>query len=278
MSMKGIYAAASGAIAQSQKLDTIANNIANVTTPSFKKDQQVFKEYLSANEKQPDVLQVPRVPASIDSFYDMQGGDISYVDNVGSFTDFSQGSLKLTNNPLDIAIDGKGFFEVGTPQGVRLTRNGSFKIDSAGQLVTKDGHLVLKNAEPGTDPAERVLRIDNFQANNPGGNKLTVSDGGEVYVGTTKIGNISLVDVAQKDSLQKQGSTLYGFKPNFKPEIVNVEKPSLKSGFVEMSNVNVVQEMTDMITTTRMFESIQKAIHTYDSMNEKMANQVGALK
>jgi flagellar basal-body rod protein FlgF len=278
MSMKGIYAAASGAIAQSQKLDTIANNIANVTTPSFKKDQQVFKEYLSANEKQPDVLQVPRVPASIDSFYDMQGGDISYVDNVGSFTDYSQGSLKLTNNPLDVAIDGKGFFEVGTPQGVRLTRNGSFKIDNSGQLVTKDGHVVLKSSEPGTDPVERVIRIENFQSNNPGGNKLTISDGGEIFLGSAKLGNISLVDVTQKDSLQKQGATLYSFKPNFKPEITNVEKPSLKTGFVEMSNVNVVQEMTDMITTTRMFESIQKAIQTYDSMNEKMANQVGALK
>ncbi|HRO68072.1 MAG TPA: flagellar hook basal-body protein, partial [Pseudobdellovibrionaceae bacterium] len=144
MSLKGVYTALSGAIAQTQKLDTIANNIANVNTPGFKRDEVTFQEYLTANEKEQQVMNVPRVPASIESFYDMQGGDKSYVDLKGTFTDQSQGSLRPTGNKFDIAIDGKGFFEVMTPQGVRLTRAGNFTMDGNGRLVTKDGFPVLK--------------------------------------------------------------------------------------------------------------------------------------
>ena len=81
MSNKGIYTALSGAIAQSQRLDTIANNIANSNTTSFKKDAQTFREYVTAYEKTPDVINVPKIPASIESFYDMQGGDRGYVDS-----------------------------------------------------------------------------------------------------------------------------------------------------------------------------------------------------
>src|SRR4051812_34118439 len=112
MSSKGIYTAVSGAVAQTQRLDQIANNLANVNTPAFKRDETVFREYLTSYERPPDVNTVPRVVASVESFYDMQGGDKGYVDSAGSFTDFSQGSLKTTGNPLDLAITGEGFFEV----------------------------------------------------------------------------------------------------------------------------------------------------------------------
>jgi flagellar basal-body rod protein FlgG len=162
--MKGVYTALSGAMAQSTKLDTIANNLANVNTPAFKRDQQVFQEYLTANEKPPEVIQVPRDVASIESFYNMQGGDKSYVDAKGTFTDYSQGGLKATGNTLDVAIDGKGFFEVATPGGVKLTRAGNFTMDGNGQLVTKEGHPVLRAVEAGEDPATRVIR---FEGNKP---------------------------------------------------------------------------------------------------------------
>ncbi len=262
MSTKGVYTALSGAIAQSQRLDTIANNLANVNTPAFKKDQQIFQEYLTANEKPPEVIQVPKVVASVESFYDMQGGDKSYVDSAGTYTDFSQGGLKSTGNPLDVAIDGKGFFEIATPQGIRMTRVGTFSLDGNGQLVTKDGFPVLKSAEGSADPAERVIKLT--------GNQVQISDKGEVFDGDQLIAKLSLVEVNNKDSLQKIGQNLYNFKTGFPPELSNVGSPSLKQGFVETSNVNIVQEMTDMIQTTRLFESAQKAINAYDSMNEKM--------
>jgi flagellar basal-body rod protein FlgF len=271
MSTKGIYTALSGAMAQSQKLDTIANNLANVNTPAFKRDQQVFKEYLTANEKPPEVIQVPRIPASIESFYDMQGGDKSYVDSNGSYTDFTQGSLKSTNAPLDLAIDGSGFFEVATPGGVKLTRFGSFKLDSAGQLVTKDGHPVLRTGNPGEDPASRVIRLT-------GQAPISISDAGEVFEGEQSLGRVSLVEVKNKDTLSKVGSSLYEFKSNATPEFANIPNPSLKQGFLEMSNVNIVQEMTDMIATTRVFESAQKAIQAYDGMADKLINTVGSTR
>lgn len=271
MSTKGIYTALSGAMAQSQRLDTIANNLANVNTPGFKRDQQVFREYLTANEKMPEVIQVPRVPASIDSFYDMQGGDKSFVDANGTYTDFSQGSLKATNAPLDVAIDGRGFFEVGTPSGVRLTRLGSFKIDGSGQLVTKDGHPVLKEGAPGEDPVSRVIRVS-------GQLPISISDVGEVFEGDQSLGKISVVEPKGKDALSKIGASIYEFKKNVNPETVALGNPSLKQGFLEMSNVNIVQEMTDMIATTRVFESTQKAIHAYDGMSDKLINVVGSVK
>ncbi|WP_413583402.1 flagellar basal-body rod protein FlgF [Bdellovibrio sp. HCB288] len=270
MSVKGVYTALSGAMAQSTKLDTIANNLANVNTPAFKRDQQLFQEYLTANEKPPEVIQVPRDVASIESFYNMQGGDKSYVDTKGTFTDFSQGGLKPTGNTFDVAIDGKGFFEVATPGGVKLTRAGNFSLDGNGQLVTKDGHPVLRaDAAGGADPASRVFRFE------PNGGAVNIADNGDVFQGANNLGKLSLVNVTDPDSLQKMGSSLYGFKPNMNAEVTNIANPSVRQGFLETSNVNVVQEMTDMIQTNRVFESTQKAISVYDQMAEKMVNVVG---
>lgn len=266
MSTKGVYTALSGAIAQSQRLDTIANNIANVNTPGFKRDQQTFQEYLTSYEKQPDTIQAPRIPASIESFYELNGADKSFVDAKGTFTDFSQGSLKHTGNNFDLAIDGKGFFEIATPQGVRLTRAGNFTLDGNGRVVTKDGYPVLK---AGTgDPTSRTIQVG-------GTEPISFGDNGDVIQGADAIAKLSVVNVTNADSIQKMGNSLYGFKPNMAAEVVNVANPSLKQGFLEMSNVNIVQEMTDMITANRVFESTQKAIGAYDSMAEKLVNTVG---
>jgi flagellar basal-body rod protein FlgG len=272
MGVKGVYTALSGAIAQSTKLDTIANNLANVNTPAFKRDQQIFQEYLTANEKPPTTMQIPRDVASIESFYNMQGADKSFVDTKGTFTDFSQGGLKPTGNPLDVAIDGKGFFEIATPGGVKLTRSGNFTLDGTGQLVTKEGHPVLKANDTistgGGDVSARVFRFDSSAP-------IQITDNGDIYQGTEVVGKLSLVQVENPDCLQKQGSSLYGFKKNMKPEMSVTNNPSLKQGFLETSNVNIVQEMTDMISTNRIFESTQKAISAYDQMSEKMVNVVG---
>ncbi len=271
MSTKGVYTALSGAMAQALKLDTISNNIANVNTPGFKRDQQIFREYLTANEKSPEVIQAPKIVASVESFFDMQGADKSFVDSAGTYTDFSQGGLKNTGNPLDLAIDGKGFFEVATASGTKLTRHGSFSIDGSGQLVTKDGLPVLAAGADGADPATRVIRVTGLAP-------LTISEGGAVFEGETQIATLGLVEVADRDTLQKVGSSLFQFKSNAKPEVSNVAFPSLKQGYVENSNVNIVQEMTDMIATTRAFESTQKAISAYDSMTDKLVNEVPKMR
>lgn len=269
MSSKGIFTAVSGAIAQTQKLDTIANNIANVNTPAFKRDEQLFREYLTAYERPPDVNTVPRVVASVESFYDMQGGDKSFVEAAGTQTHFSQGGLKATGNVFDVALEGSGFFEVLTPQGPRLTRNGAFTVDGQGRLVTKDGNAVLLEGAPGADPESRAINLT--------GRNVTISYSGEVYDSGNLVGRLSLIDVGNKDALQKVGSSLYTLKNNLDPQLTQAASAQTHQGYLEGSNVNLIQEMTDMIATQRVFESTQKAIQSYDQMEEKLVNQVPRL-
>ncbi len=266
MSTKGIYNALSGATAQNARLETIANNIANVNTPAFKRDQQVFKEYLAAYERPPDLIQVPKVPASIESFYDLQGGDSATVDIVGTYTDQSQGAIKPTGNALDLALEGKGFFEVLTPAGVRFTRNGTFKINGEGRLVTKEGYTVLRAGGEGEDPNTRAIELAS--------SRVVVTSTGEVLDDGRSVGQVSLVNVVPQDALQKSGSSLYSLRDNLRPQLDRAPQISVHQGHVESSNVDIVKEMTDMIAATRTFEANQKAIKTYDEMAEKLVNTV----
>lgn len=268
MSTKGIYTAVSGAMAQTQKLDTIANNLANINTSSFKRDGQVFKEYLTAAEKDTDVIQVPRITASVESFYDMQGGDRGYVDSVGTYTDFSQGSMKPTGNAFDVAVEGKGMFEVLTPEGVRYTRNGAFAINGEGRLVNKEGFAILKSGV-GQPPESRFITLND--------QPLVITQQGEIWQGDNMQGKLSLVNIDNLQALQKIGNSMYTLKSNMAPVVTEDATSGLHQGFLEGSNVNIVKEMTDMIATNRVFESTQKAIKSFDQMDEKLVNDVPKL-
>lgn len=263
---KGIFTAVSGAMAQNQRMETIANNLANVNTPAFKRDAQIFKEYLSAYEKEPSTIEVPRIPASIESFYDMQGGDKSYVDTAGTYTDFSQGFLKSTGNTLDVGLEGEGFFEVASPDGPKLARSGSFSIDGDGRLVTKQGFPVLKEGAPGSDPAARTIRLSSPN--------VTITQNGDIFENGEVVGKLSVVSANNKDALQKVGNNLYTFRNGMDPELVIANEVKVNQGFLEGSNVNAVREMTDMIAATRTFESTQKAIQAYDQMQQRLVNEV----
>jgi flagellar basal-body rod protein FlgF len=252
-------------MAQNSRLDTIANNLANVNTTAFKKDRQVFSEYLSTYEKPSDVIQVPRVPASIESFYDMQGGDNAYVNPAGTYTNFEQGGLRATGSPLDLAIEGKGFFEVLTPEGLRWTRNGTLQIDNAGRLVNKDGHPILREGQG--DPAQRVMQLAS--------RNVTVSQRGDIFDGGNTVGRLALVDFLIPDDLQKVGNSNYTLKSTARSAALPAEEARVHQGFTESSNVNVVQEMADMIAANRVFEAAQKAIKGHDQMDDKLINVVG---
>ncbi|MES2963564.1 MAG: flagellar basal-body rod protein FlgF [Bdellovibrionota bacterium] len=267
---KGIFTAVSGAVAQSQKLDTIANNLANANTPGFKRDAQVFKEYLTAYEKEQTTITVPRVPASIESFYDTQGGDKSYVDVAGTHTDFSQGTIKQTGNKLDVALESDGFFEVGTPEGVRLTRVGSFSVDSEGRLVTKAGFPILRDGGLDSPAAGREIRLQSANVN--------IASNGEIFDGDQSVGRLSIVNVANKDALKKVGQNMFSLKENMDAQRSIATEAKVSQGSLEGSNVNIVREMTDMISATRTFESTQRAIQAYDSMAGKVVNDVPKLK
>lgn len=271
MSVNGIYTAVSGAIAQSDKLDTIANNLANADTPAFKRDEQVFREYLKSYEKQNEVIEAPRMPASPESFYPIDGNDKSYVDSAGTSTSFAQGALQVTNNPLDMAIEGDGFFEVLTAEGTRYTRAGNFTTNSNGMLVTKQGHPVMLEAGPNGQMQNRLIRIG-------GADSWNVTPQGEVYINNELRGKLAISTAADKDVFMKQGANLYTTRESINSAIVPSKAFRLHQGSMEKSNVNVVSEMTDMIKTTRIFESTQKAIQAYDQMNAKLVNDVARLK
>lgn len=264
MSSKGIYSALSGAMAQSHQLDTIAQNIANANTPGFKTDKNTFKEHLTILEKTPHVNTVPRTTASIESFFDMEGTDKSFVDVDGTFTDFSQGNMKATGNNLDVGLEGKGFIEVLTPQGTRLTRKGTFSLTADGTLVTTDGHPVLvKGQEP---PEERKIRFDDSS-------NVTFTQQGEIFQGIKNVGQLSIVEFENNDHLKKMGHALYAITDNKVPALANPQT-TVQQGFIETSNVNIVKEMTDMIQTTRNFESAQRMIKAYDEMDAKLVNEI----
>lgn len=271
MSTKGIYTAVSGAIAQSDKLDTIANNLANVDTPAFKRDEQVFREYLKSYEKQSEVIEAPRVPASIDSFYPLDGNDKSYVDHAGTYTSFAQGALQVTNNPFDLAIEGDGAFEVLTEDGVRYTRAGNFTLNNNGTLVTKQGHPVLLEEKPNVQFQERLIKIGNAETWN-------ITPQGELFINDEPRGKLAITTATNKDIFQKQGSTLFRLRETTTGQILPSKNFKLHQGSIEKSNVNVISEMTDMIKTSRIFETTQKAIQAYDQMNGKLVNDVAKFR
>lgn len=277
--MKNIWVPLSGQIAQQKKVDTIANNIANANTAGFKKDRLVFKEHLTAlTEKGSDNIDLPNKEFSPEDFYHTQGAENAYVKVDGSYTDFEQGELKPTNNPLDMALFGEGFFEVLTPHGIRYTRKGNFAVSKEGELVTDRGFKLLSAPKAGNPQGmDDVVPSENDASNRtvkiPPGSSISISKEGEIFTKQGVVGNISVVEFNDPHALKKQGSALYinNAADNIKRDGV---KTTVNQGFMEGSNVNAISEMSELIRAHRHFENIQKAINTYDAISGKAANDI----
>ncbi len=278
--MKNIWVPLSGQVAQQRKVETIANNVANANTVGFKKDQLVFKEHLTALSKGVDDIDIPRKEFSPADFYHTQGAENAMVAVDGSYTIFEQGQLQPTSNPLDVGLQGEGFLEVITPNGVRFTRKGNLSINREGELVTDQGYKILSavaGAPEGTrDPAsapsypkpeERVVRI-------PTNVKITITREGDVVTKDGPISKLSVVEFVDKHALRKEGSSLY-VTPDEANIVRNDVKTIVHQGFLEGSNVNAIEEMSELIKAHRHFDSIQKAINAYDSISGKAANDIG---
>ena len=278
--MSNIWVPLSGQLAQQRKVETIANNVANANTVGFKKDQLVFKEHLTAFTQGVQDIDIPRKEFSPADFYHTQGAENAMVAVDGNFTIHEQGQFIPTSNPLDVALKGEGFLEVLTPTGVRFTRKGNLSINRESELVTDQGFKVLGalevTAETLRDPAsinsfpkpeDRVVKI-------PTNSKLTVSLDGELLTKGGSIGKLSIVEFTDKHALKKEGNSLF-----ITPDEANVIRTDIKTtvnqGFLEGSNVNAIEEMSDLIQAHRHFESIQKAINAYDSISGKAANEIG---
>lgn len=254
--IRGLYTGASGMLAEMTRTDVISNNLANVNTSGFKKDRAIFRAFPEMNIHRID----DPVPAGIDRVIDPRLfigvlGTGVMVDEVN--TDFSQGTVKTTSNPLDVALEGEGFFEVQTPDGIRFTRDGSFSVSRDGYLITKDGYYVLGENGPVQFARE---------------GEIVISQRGEVFGGGQPIDRLRVVAFADPNQLQKQGDNLYSSETP--PIEVDAE---VIQGALEGANLNTVSEMVDLITAFRAYEASQKVIRTHDETLDKAVNDIARL-
>ena len=216
-----------------QQQEIIANNLANVNTTGFKRDR-LFQEMLT--EEQTDLSRAT-TPVTV----------------------FEQGTLRETQNATDLAIQGKGFFVVETPQGTRYTRNGHFSLNAGGELVTDEGMPVMGRGG--------VVG---------GTGALAVNEKGEVYWDGRLTDQLLVVDLPEDVSLTKVGDGLFA-PADSQASGLEVESEAfvLKQGYLEESNVNAVEEMVRMMTVYRHFEADQKTLKTQDDILGKAVNEIG---
>jgi flagellar basal-body rod protein FlgF/flagellar basal-body rod protein FlgG len=215
-----------------RQIDVISNNVANVNTNGFKADTTRFQEYLMPVARADNFVGQDRV--------------LSYVQDRGTWRDYSQGSTEQTGNPLDVALDGSGFLAVQTPGGERYTRNGSLQINAQGQLATADGNLVLGTGGPIT-----------FQPND---HDISITAGGSISVrqGNSLVdsvrGQLKIVNFAQPQQLRKEGANLLNAPAGTTAQAD--PKTLVHQGVIEKSNISSVAEMSHMIEVTRTYQQI----------------------
>jgi len=233
----GMYSALSGNLSALRRLDVIANNLANASTAGFKADQIQFESVL-AGVKNPST-QDPTLSSERFS------------------TDFSAGGLQKSDNSLDLALDGNGFFVVNTPQGPAYTRQGNFHRSAAGKLVNADGYEVQ-----GQGGAISIT-----------GGQVEIAANGTVTSDGAASGVLAQVDFPKPYALTKTGGGL--FVPADPQATPTPSSAVVRQGYLENSNVKVIVEMARMIETSRYFESCSKAVKSYDDMANKAANDLG---
>lgn len=256
--IRSLWISKTGLDAQQTQMDVIANNLANVSTNGFKRSRAVFEDLLYQNIRQPgaQTSQQTQLPSGL------QLG--TGVRPVATERIFTQGNLQQTGNDKDVAIQGAGFFQVLLPDGTTAyTRDGSFQVDSQGQLVTASGFPVQPSI---TIPA--------------GSQAMTIARDGTVSVVTassataTQVGTLQLATFINPAGLLGKGENLFVETGASGNPTVNTPGTNstgiLSQGYVETSNVNVVEELVNMIQTQRAYEINSKAITTSDQMLQKL--------
>lgn len=226
-------------LAHSQRLNQTSNNLANVNTNGYKREEVTFWEMLYKN-----------------SADQTRAGKALKI-----ITNHEQGPVKQTGNPLDFAINGEGFFKVMTENGPRYTRAGNFLVNSQGQLSTPGGDIVLGEGGP--------INIK--------GQDITVAEDGTISEDGVTVDHLAVVSFNDLDNLEKNGRNLFRPAGEDNNEI-QVDNPSVKQGYLEASNVNTVKEMTELIDLQRAYASQQKVISSFDRMDELAITRLGRLQ
>jgi len=239
--IRGLYVAAEGMAARQKAQDVLAMNLANVNTTGFKADRPVFETAL-----QRALYRVER--RGFTPIGTLSAGALLTT----TYTDLQPGPLTRTGNPLDVAIEGEGYFAVQTPAGIRYTRNGAFSLDAEGTLITREGFSVLGS--------QGVIRIPRHAT-------LEIGEDGSLRVEGKVVDRLQVVQgTMRKDA---DGWLVANATP--------LPNPRLVTGMLEGSNVNIVREMVEMIEYLRAYETHQKAIHAQDETLARAINEMARI-
>jgi flagellar basal-body rod protein FlgG len=256
---RSLYIAATGMNAQQAQMDVISNNLANVSTNGFKGSRAVFEDLMYQTLRQPG--------ASSTQQTDLPSGSQvgTGVQQIATERLYTQGNLQQTGNSKDVAINGQGFFQVQMPDGtIAYTRDGSFQTDQQGHLVTSSGYQVVPAI---TIPANAT--------------SMTIGSDGSVTItqpnstNNTSVGSLQIATFINPTGLEAKGENLFGETAS--SGAPNVSQPglngagTLNQGYVETSNVNVVQELVNMIQAQRAYEINSKAVTTSDQMLQTLS-------
>jgi len=238
----GLYVAMSGAAAQERALDVVSNNLANTNTIGFKAERITFAETLAKNAT--------------------TSGEMSFVGLADSLTDHSPGQIAATMNPFDLAISGEGYFALDTPQGIRYTRAGDFRLNDDGRLVSLDGHLVRS-----ADGDEIAVP--------PNMTNVTVNTDGVLSNGFQDFGTVAVVQL-DPNTVQREGNRM--FTGVELPEEYDEKPYQLLSGSLEDSNFTAIQGMVDIVKVSRIHEAQHRMLETYRQLNNRAARDLGGQK
>jgi flagellar basal-body rod protein FlgG len=246
--MKALFSAATGMAAQQIQIDTIANNLANVSTNGFKKTRVAFEDLVYENIRTGEASADAKRPGQLEI------GSGARV--IATQRDFTPGSISQTNAPLDVAIQGRGFFVVQTPDGAeRYTRVGSFNVNQDSELVTQQGYPVSPGVQIPMDAEEVIVAED-------GTVQVRYSDSTDAVT----VGALDVMDFTNPNGLKALGGNLFAATSE-SGEPIPIDAADgliLKQGFIEGSNVDIAEELVNMIMAQRSFEVTSKAVESAD--------------
>jgi flagellar basal-body rod protein FlgF len=241
-----LYVGLSRQMTLRRELDIVANNIANADTTGFKVENLLVKTE-------------PKAPAvTLDG-----PKPIKFVIDSGVARDFSQGTLRTTGSPLDLAIEGQAFFKVTTPDGERYTRDGHFRLDDTGKLVTQNGQTVA-------DAGGGALQID------PQKGPIAIAADGTVSQGTEQVGKVGVVRFDSLSVLEKTGDNLYRNTSNQQAQAAPDVR--VRQGMLEGSNVNSIVQITKMLEVTRTYESMAKMMDSTADLSRRAVERMGRVQ
>lgn len=255
--LKGLYTAYTGMINEQHRMDTMTNNLANASTVGFKKEGATSQSFDS-------ILTVKLRDRSVGKQRaEIMGRNYPGVKIGENYTDYTQGSFRITDNTYDLALAGEGFFAIeftnkAGETSTMYTRAGQFTLTREGYLVTEDGDYVL-------DVQNRRIQVNTLE-------DARIDDDGTITQNGRTVARIQVTDFEDYDYLEKYGETYYRPVEGARMTQANAV---IKSGYLEMANVQVVSEMVNLIAITRAYESNQKIIQTYDSTLETAVTQLG---